>query len=33
MLKFANAVLKILLEFGMHYLYQFLAIDKCRLLI
>jgi hypothetical protein len=33
MLKFANAALEILLEFGMHYPCQSLAIDKCRLLI
>jgi hypothetical protein len=33
MLKFANIVLEFLLEFGMHYSYLSLAIDKCRLLI
>jgi hypothetical protein len=33
MLKFANAALEILLEFGMRYPCQSLAIDKCRLLI
>jgi hypothetical protein len=33
MLKFANAALEILLEFGMHYPYQSFAIDKYRLLI
>jgi hypothetical protein len=31
--KFANAMLEILLEFGMRYPYQSLVIDKCRLLI
>ena len=29
MLKFAYIALEILLEFGMHYPYQVLAIDKC----
>jgi hypothetical protein len=33
MLKCANAVLEILLEFGMRYPCQFLVIDKCHLLI
>jgi hypothetical protein len=33
MLIFANAMLEILLEFGMRYPCQSLAIDKCHLLI
>jgi hypothetical protein len=33
MLKCTNVALEILLEFGMRYSCQFLAIDKCRLLI
>jgi hypothetical protein len=33
MLKFANIALEILLEFGMSYSCQSLAIDMCRLLI
>jgi hypothetical protein len=33
MLKCANVVLEILLEFGLRYPCHSLAIDKCRLLI